>query len=88
MAELMFVQSLSYVLAFQGTFKSLLQPHNLKVLILHHSTFFMVQLSHLYMITGTTITLTSWTFVGKRMPFLFNTLSMFERGYTNMCITD
>ena len=43
------------LLAVQGTLKSLLQDHDLKVLILQHSAFFMVQLSHLYMITGNTI---------------------------------
>ena len=38
--------------AVQGTLKSLLQYHNLKVSILHHSAFFMTQLSHPYMTTG------------------------------------
>ena len=37
----------------------------------------MVQLSHLYMTTGKTIALTIWTFVGKVMSLLFNTLSRF-----------
>ena len=37
----------------------------------------MFQLSHLYMITGKTIALTVWTFVGKVMSLLFNTLSGF-----------
>ena len=37
---------------------SLLQHHNSKVSILQHSTFFTVQLSHLYMTTGKTIALT------------------------------
>ena len=36
----------------------------------------MVQLSHPYMTTGKTIALTRWTFVGKVMSLLFNTLSM------------
>ena len=36
----------------QGPFKSLLQHHSSKASILCHSTFFMVQLSHLYMPTG------------------------------------
>ena len=36
---------------------------------------FTVQLSHLYMTTGKTIALTTWTFVGKMMSLLFNTLS-------------
>ena len=35
----------------------------------------MVQLSHPYMITGKTIGLTRWTFVGKVMSLLFNMLS-------------
>ena len=37
----------------------------------------MVQLSHLYMITGKTIALTLWTFVDKVMSQPFNTLSRF-----------
>ena len=37
----------------------------------------MVQLSHPYMTTGKTIALTRWTFVGKVMSLLFNTLSRF-----------
>ena len=43
--------------------------------ILQHFTFFIVQLSHPYMTTGKTIALTRWTFVGKVMSLLFNTLS-------------
>ena len=46
------------LLAVQGTLKSLLQHHNLKVSVLRHSAFFMVQLSHPYMTTGKTIALT------------------------------
>ena len=38
--------------AVQGTLKSLLQHHNLKAAILRHSSFFMVQLSHLYVTAG------------------------------------
>ena len=53
--------------AVQGTLKSLLQHHSSKASILRHSAFFTVQLSHLYMITGKTIALTRWTFVGKVM---------------------
>ena len=63
------------LLAVQGTLKSLLQHHSSKASILQHSTFFMVQLSHPYMITGKTIALTRWTFVGKVMSLLLNTLS-------------
>ena len=37
----------------------------------------MVQLSHLYKITGKTIALTRWTFIGKMMSVLFNILSRF-----------
>ena len=39
------------------------------------SAFFVVQLSHPYMITGKTIALTRQTFVGKVMSLLFNMLS-------------
>ena len=39
-------------LAIQGSLKSLLQHHTLKVLILQHSAFFMVQLSYPYMTSG------------------------------------
>ena len=45
--------------------------------ILWCSAFFIVQLSHPYMITGKTIALTIWTFVGKVISLLFNTLSRF-----------
>ena len=41
-----------YLLAVQGTLKSLLQHHSSKASILQHSAFFMVQLSHPYMTTG------------------------------------
>ena len=37
----------------------------------------MVQLSHPYMVTGKTIALTIWTFVGKVMSLLLNMLSRF-----------
>ena len=53
------------LLAVQGTLKSLLQHHSSKALILQHSAFFTVQLSHPYMTTGKTIALTRRTFVGK-----------------------
>ena len=43
--------------------------------VLWHSAFFMVQLSHPYMTTGKTIALSIWTFVGKVVSLLFNTLS-------------
>ena len=57
------------LLAVQGTLRSLLQHHNSKASILQCSAFFMVQLSHLY------IVLTVRTFVGKVMLLLFNMLS-------------
>ena len=63
------------LLTVQGIYKSLLQHHNVKFSILWHSAFFTVQLSHPYMTTGKTIALTRWTFVGKVMSLLFNTLS-------------
>ena len=63
------------LLAVQGTLKSLLQHHSSKAAILQCSDFFTVQLSHPYMTTGKTITLTRWTFVGKLMSLLFNMLS-------------
>jgi len=53
------------ILAGQGTLKSLLQHHSSKASILQCSDFFTVQLSHPYMITGKTIALTRWNFVGK-----------------------
>ena len=62
------------LLAVQGILKSLLQHHSLKVSILQHSVFFMVQLSHLY-VTGKCIALTTWTFVGKVLSLLFKMLS-------------
>ena len=66
-----------HLLAIQGTPKNLLQHHSLKASVLWHSAFLMVQLSHSYMTTGKTIVLTIWTFFGKVMSLLFNTLSRF-----------
>ena len=63
------------LLAVQGTLRSLLQHHSSKASVLWCSAFFIVQLSHPYMITGKTIALTSWTFVGKLISLLFNMLS-------------
>ena len=65
------------ILAVQGTPKRLLQHHNSKASILRHSAFYIVQISHPYMTTGKTIALTRWTFVGKVMSLLFNTVSRF-----------
>ena len=61
----------------QGTLKSLLQHHSSKASILQYSVFFMVQLSHPYVTTWKTITLTRATFVSKVMALLFNMLSRF-----------
>ena len=55
------------ILAVQGTLRSLFHHYNSKALILQHSAFFMVQLSHLYMTTGKTIALSIWTIVSKVM---------------------
>ena len=55
--------------------QSLLQYHSSKASILWCSTFFTVQLSHLYMTTGKTTALTRRTFVDKVMSLLFNMLS-------------
>ena len=65
-----------YLLAVQGTLKSLLQHHSSKALILWHSAFFIVQLLHPYMITGKTIALTRETFVSKVMSLLFKLYSV------------
>ena len=50
-----------YLLAVQGTLKSLLQHHSSKASIRQRSAFFIVQLSHPYITTGKTIALTRWT---------------------------
>jgi len=65
------------LLAVQGTLKSLLQHHSSKASFLQHSAFFIVQLTHPYLITGKTIALTIQTFVSKVMFLLFNMLSRF-----------
>ena len=64
------------LLVVQGNLKSLLQYHSSKASVLWHSVFFMVQLSHLYTMTGKTVALTVWTFVGKVMSLLFKILPM------------
>ena len=64
------------LLAVQGTFKSLLQSHSSKASVLLHSVFFMV-LSHPYMTSGKTISLTIRTFVSKVASLFFNILSRF-----------
>ena len=66
------------ILAVQGTLKSLLQHYSS---ILWRSACFIVQLSHPYVTTGKTIALTRWTFIGKVMSLLFNTLSRLVRTF-------
>ena len=66
-----------YLLAVEGTLKSLLQHHSSKASIFWRSAFIMVQLSHPYMTTGKTSSLTICTFVGKVMSLIFNMLSSF-----------
>ena len=63
------------LLAVQGTLKSLLQHHSSKTSILQCSAFFIIQVSHPYMITRKTIALTRQTFVSKVMSLLLNMLS-------------
>ena len=60
-----------YLLAVQGTLKSLFQHQSLKASILWHSACFIVQLSHPYVTTGKTIALIRRTFDGKVMSLLF-----------------
>ena len=67
-----FRMDLLNLLALQGTLKNLLQQHSSKASILHHSAFFMAQLSHPYITTGKTKTLSRWTLDGKVMSLLFN----------------
>ena len=57
------------LLAVKGTLKSLLQRHSSKASILRCSAFFIVQLSHPYMTTGKTITLTRQNFVSNASTF-------------------
>ena len=64
-------------LSLQGILKGLLQKHDLKTSILLWTTFFMVQLSHLYMNTGKPIALTIQMFACKVMSLLYNMLSWF-----------
>ena len=58
------------LLAVQRTLKSLLQHHSSKASILWCSVFFIVQLSHPYVTTGKTVSLTRWTFIDKVIHML------------------
>ena len=68
------------LLAVQGTLTSLLQHHSLKASILQRSAFFKLQLSHLFMTTGKTITLTGWTSVGKVISTIARACSLIHLG--------
>ena len=70
-----FPLGMTSLISLQSKRLSNLQYHSSKASILKCSSFFIVQLSYPYMTTGKTIALTRWTFVGKVMPLLFNTLS-------------
>ena len=63
------------LLAVQGILKSLLQHHSSKASILWHSAFFIVQLSHPFMITGKAKALARRTFVDKVMSLFYNMIS-------------
>ena len=63
------------VLKRQRTLKSLLQHRSSKASFLWHSAFFTVRLSQPHMTTRKTIAFIRWTFVGKVMSLLYNTLS-------------
>ena len=65
------------LLAVQGTLKSLLHHYNFKASFLPCSACFMAQLSHPYTMSGKTIALTMWAFVGKVMSlFLIHCLGL------------
>ena len=80
------------LLAVQGTLRSFPTPQFKSINSLALS-FFMIQFSHSYMTTGKTIALTRWTFVGKVMSLLFNTLFMFAIAFlpgsssVQLCLT-
>ena len=68
------------LLAVQGTLKSLLQHHSSNASIFWYSAFFIVQLSHPYLMAlkkKINIASNRQTFVGKVMSLLFNMLSRF-----------
>ena len=65
------------LLVVQWILKSLVQYHSSKPSILHHSPFFMVQLSHLYMTTRKIIALIILKFFSKVMSLLLKIFSRF-----------
>ena len=74
------------LLAVQGTLKSLLQHHSSKASILRCLAFFTVQLSHPYMTTGKTITLTRRTFLGKVRPCSVVLVSAAQQSESAVCV--
>ena len=76
------------LLAVQWTLKSFLQHHSSKASILRCLFFFMVQLSHPYRTTGKTRALTMWTFVGRVMSLLFNTLSRNWKRFSRSVVSE
>ena len=64
------------LLVAQGTLRSLLQHHSSQSSIFWCSAFFTVQLSQPYVTMGNTRALTIWTFAGRAMSLVFNTLSV------------
>ena len=77
LTSLIFLQSKGLLRFFSNT---TVQKHQ----FFGGSSFFMVQLSHPYMITGKTIALTRWTFVGKIISLLFNMLSSLVITFSSM----
>ena len=73
------------LLAVQKMLKTLLQHHSSKASIFRGSAFFIVQLSHLYMTTGKSIALTTWTFVDIVISLLFNMLSRLVSTFLPSC---
>ena len=63
------------LLVVQGSLNSLLQHDSSTASFLQCSAFFIVQLSYPYMTIEKSVSLTTWTFVGKVMSLLFNMLS-------------
>ena len=61
------------LLAAQWALKSFLQCYSSKASILWYSAFFMVQLSHPYVITGKTIALSIWLLSGSPQIFTLST---------------
>ena len=78
-----------YLLAVQGTLKSLLQHHSSKASILRCSAFFIVQLSHPYMTAGKTIALTrldqSHHFIANRRGKSGSSDKFYFLGLQNHC---